>query len=84
MAHAAPTDFYIDPFSYIGSTLGNALYSGLTLEDVVLACATIEIEREGDTKIARKIAREIFERFDNAVSASIRLKELVNNNKEQS
>lgn len=53
-------DFHIDPFMYAGSTLGNALFSGLDLEEV-FSCA-------------RQAAS--FEAFDAAVSATIRLKEL--------
>lgn len=53
-------DFQIDPFMYAGSTLGNALFSGLTLEEV-FSCAK---------------QASSFEEFDAAVSATIRLKDL--------
>jgi hypothetical protein len=71
MTHA---DFEIDPFTYLGSTLGNALYSGLTLEDVFQALTTADSER----KQHPRLAAVIHERFDNAVCATIALKKIPN------
>ncbi|QJA43082.1 hypothetical protein [Phaeobacter phage MD18] len=65
-------DFDIDPFTFLGSTLGNAFHSGLSLEDVYGALLVSENERVFD----EKINETIFERFDNSVSATIRLKAL--------
>lgn len=53
-------DFEIQPYMYAGSTLGNALYSQLNLEEV-FSCV-----RQAQS----------FEGFDAAVSATIALKEL--------
>ena len=51
----------IDDYSYIGSTLGNAYFSGLTIEEL-FSCVLLSSTRE---------------ELDAAVSASIVLKELV-------
>jgi len=67
-------DLYVDicPFTYIGSTLGNALYSGLSLEDVFRAVESVEAFREGK----RMTQDQAVELFDAAVSARIRTQEI--------
>lgn len=55
-----PETFEIDPYMHAGSAIGNAFYSGLTLEEVY-SCARLAETVEG---------------FDEAVSATIKLKEL--------
>lgn len=72
MTSSPDIDFDIDPFTHLGSTLGNAYHSGLSLEDVYNALLVSEDERAFD----EKITETIFERFDNSVSATIRLKAL--------
>ena len=52
--------FEIDPYMHAGSAIGNAFFSGLTLEEV-FSCARLAETVEG---------------FDEAVSATIKLKEL--------
>lgn len=78
MTHRPDIDFEIDPFTYVGSTIGNAFHSGLTLEEVYNALRVAEDERMFD----RKVEEAIFARFDDAVSASITLKETIETEKE--
>ncbi|AMO44191.1 hypothetical protein DSS3P8_133 [Roseobacter phage DSS3P8] len=72
MTHENHIDFEIHPFTYVGSTIGNAFHSGLSLEDVYAALLVAEDARAFDNNVNELI----FERFDNAVSATIRLKEI--------
>jgi len=72
MTHENHIDFEINPFTYVGSTIGNAFHSGLSLEDVYAALLVAEHARAFDNNVNDLI----FERFDNAVSATIRLKEI--------
>lgn len=53
-------DFEITDYNYIGSSIGNAMYSGLTLPEL-WSCTELSQNRE---------------QLDTAVSATIRLKEL--------
>lgn len=55
-----PETFEIDPYMHAGSAIGNAFFSGLTLEEV-FSCARLAETVEG---------------FDEAVSATIKLREL--------
>lgn len=55
-------DFEIDTFAYMGSAIGNAFFSGLTFEQL-WDCTHLSSNRE---------------EFDEAVSATIRLNEIVN------
>lgn len=55
-----PLDDQIPPFMYAGSTLGNALYSGLDLKEV-FSCVLLATS---------------FEEFDEAVSATIKFRDL--------
>jgi len=55
-----PDAFEIDPYMHAGSAIGNAFFSGLTLAEVY-SCARLAETVEG---------------FDEAVSATIKLKEL--------
>lgn len=53
-------DYYISDYNYFGSTVGNACFSGLTIEEL-FSCVLLSSTRE---------------ELDVAVSASIALKEL--------
>lgn len=53
-------DYYISDYNYFGSTVGNACFSGLTIEEL-FSCVLLSSTRE---------------ELDAAVSASIALKEL--------
>jgi uncharacterized protein YciU (UPF0263 family) len=66
-------DFEIDPFTYIGSTIGNAVHSGLSLDDVYNALLVAEHAREFDSLINARI----FEVFDGAITSTINLHEIV-------
>jgi hypothetical protein len=52
--------YEIEDFAYFGSTLGNAIHSGLTVEQI-WSCLVLSQTRE---------------QFDEAVSATIRLSEI--------
>lgn len=54
-------DYYISDYNYFGSTVGNACFSGLTIDEL-FSCVEL-----GSTR----------EEFDAAVSATIALKEIV-------
>lgn len=56
-----PADFEIDTYAYMGSAIGNAFFSGLSFEQL-WECTHLASNRE---------------EFDEAVSATIRLNEIV-------
>ena len=53
-------DFKITDYNYFGSTLGNAYFSGLTLEEI-WSCVSLAENRE---------------QFDDAISITIKLKKI--------
>lgn len=59
-----------DPFAYVGSTIGNAHDSGLTIKDLLIAVKTAWAEYESGS------CSNPFACFDQAVAASIRIHEL--------
>ena len=59
-----------DPFAYVGATIGNAHDSGLSIKDLLIAIKTVWELYESVT------CSNPFERFDQAVAASIRIHEL--------
>lgn len=65
----------ISPFAYLGSTLGNAYFSGVGMELLFEAvCATYD---ERDNLLCPQIRVEVkrFERLDKTVNAAISAKE---------
>lgn len=78
MTHTPDIDFEIDPFTYLGATIGNAFHSGLSLEDVYNALRVTDDARTGD----RTEEEKVFERFDGVVSTTINLRNLTQNRQE--
>lgn len=58
-------DYEIDPMAYVGSTVGNAFFSGITMEELFSCVCLADDERTPEA-------------LDAAVTATIQLKDISN------